>query len=112
MIGEILQPAFEPEEVRALWRQLESTIPEEKARAKKAGKQIAKELHDEGGHKFEGGGQKMLSIDLSTYIRVQQQCGQGCWNDQAFVDRFLQDNPQYRAPGYYPKPQVELKFFK
>ena len=112
MIGEALQPAFEPEEVRALWRELESKVPEEKARAKRRGQDIARDLRAEGGHKFEGGGQKMCSIDLSTYIRVEQQCGKGCWQSPGFIDRWLSDNPQYCAPGYYPKPQIDLKFFK
>lgn len=107
-----LEPVFDPAEVRALWRELDASIPAEKEDAKRRGIQIAKDLQAEGGHKFEGGGQKMCSIDLRTYIRVEQQCGVGCWHSQGFLDRFLRDNPQYCAPGYYPKPDIDLKLVK
>lgn len=113
MVANALQPVFEPAEVRALWKKyVDDPLPAEKAKAKAEGIKIAGELKAEGGHKFEGGGQKMCSIDLKTYIRVEQQCGVGCWHTQGFIDRFLRDNPQYCAPGYYPKPVMDLKHFK
>ena len=102
---------FEPSEVRALWKQLDDSIPAEKAKAKREMAKIAQELKEEGGHKFEGGGQKMAAIDMRTYMRWHQQFP-GCWSDQDFVDRFLRDNPEYRAPGYYPDPNPKFSFTK
>lgn len=102
---------LDPAEVRQLWNQLDASIPAEKDRAQAAGVAIARDLREEGGHKFEGGGQKMLSIDMRTYIRWQQQFP-GCWQDQGFIDEFLRCNPQYCAPGYRPPPMVDYSFVK
>ena len=101
----------DPAEVRQLWNQLDASIPAEKERAKQAGIAIAKDLQAEGGHKFEGGGQKMFSMDARTYMRWQQEFP-GCWNNQEFIDEFLRCNPQYCAPGYYPPPVRDYSFVK
>jgi hypothetical protein len=102
---------IEPAEVRQLWNKLDASIPAEKERARREGIRIAEELKNEGGHKFDGGGQKMLSIDMRTYIRWQQEFP-GCWQDQGFIDEFLRCNPQYCAPGYRPPSAPDYSFVK
>jgi len=112
MIEQSLQPVFDPAEVRQLWKQyVDDPLPAEKAEAKRRGLEIARDLKQEGGHKFDGGGQKMGSVDLKTWIRWNHEFP-GCWNDQTFVDEFLWHNRQYCAPGYYPKQPRDFRFIK
>lgn len=112
MNNQVPEVVFDPGEVRQLWKQyVDDPLPQEKADAKRRAVEIAKDLKAEGGHKFDGGGQKMCSIDLRTWVRWNQEFP-GCWSDETFIDEFLWHNPAYRAPGYYPNPPREFKFVK
>ena len=45
----------------------------------------------------EGLGQLMARIPIDAYHFWGQKLGYGCWNDKAFMDEFLRDNPELRV---------------
>lgn len=77
-------------------------LPEEKRQAEKELLQTANELAQRGSDYADGRGQAIGSIPPRVYMRWQLMLP-GCWQDKQFVDEFLTDNPQCRAPGYRPK---------
>lgn len=73
------------------------TISDEKAQAEIRQAQIAKQL--EASKHIEGLGQLIGKVDARVFFRWWQ-AEPGCWTDEAFIKRFLQDNPNCRAAGY------------
>jgi hypothetical protein len=60
--------------------------------ARKFGKENTKR------HKsIEGLGQLVARIPTTAYHFWGQKLGYGCWNDKAFMDEFLRDNPELRV---------------
>lgn len=45
----------------------------------------------------EGLGQLVARIPTTAYHFWGQKLGYGCWNDKAFMDEFLRDNPELRV---------------
>ena len=91
-----------PEFVREFSAEILGSIPAEKVRADLNQALIGRALLKEGAVAVEGLGQKVGSVDARTFFRFQQEFP-GCWNDRAFVNEFMADNPRLRSPGWKPK---------
>ena len=77
------------DELRTGWKrnQVEAAVE-----AKRFAKENAKR------HKsVEGLGQLIARIPTTAYHFWGQKLGYGCWNDKAFMDEFLRDNPELRV---------------
>jgi len=59
-------------------------------------RQLAK-LNKERHKSIEGLGQKIATIPGHAYHFWGQKLGYACWNDKAFMDEFLRDNPELRV---------------
>lgn len=97
-----LLPVFSAAEADALNDRVLREAPAEKVRAVLAQAQIGRALDTLGSCQVPGIGQRVGAIDLRTFLRWHQQYP-GCWNDKAFRDEFLRDNPQCKAKGYKVK---------
>lgn len=78
-------------------------LPAEKALAVLRKNQIAARMKKLGSTYIPGVGQYAGSIDARTYHRWNNEFP-GCWENEEFVNAFLFDNPEYKNPGYKPKP--------
>lgn len=101
-----LEGALSEDFLKFLEAQVQSQVQEERLQARKVASQIWQALQADGSLYSDGLGQKMGSIDQRTYYRWLD-VYPGCWHNKAFVNRFLKDNPQYLAPGYYPKVKAQ-----
>jgi len=82
-----------------------ANLPREKAIASQQMAQTAKEVKEGlSPTSGDGRGQAAASIPPIIWLRWNLEYP-GCWQDQAFVDEFLFDNPQCRLPGYTPRPK-------
>jgi hypothetical protein len=65
----------------------------EAAAVAKSIKQVNQQKHKS----VEGLGQLVARIPLTAYHFWGQKLGYGCWNDKAFMNEFLRDNPELRV---------------
>lgn len=93
---------FDAEFAAHLERKVRGSLPEEKFQAKVHQLRIARELQAEGSVTSNVTGQKLGSVDARVYHRWNQEWP-GCWHIPEFVQSFLADNPQCRAPGWKPR---------
>jgi len=92
---------------REITDSVQAQMPAEKAKAEQELLRTAQELRAKGSDWADGRGQAIGSIPPRMYMRWAQMLP-GCWQDKQFVEEFLFDNPQCRAPGYRP-PQHSLR---
>lgn len=99
---------FDEEFARYLENKVRGQLGEEKQAANRRQKAIGRELQAEGSTISRVMGQKLGTIDARIYHRFNLEFP-GCWKDPEFVQAFLADNPQCRAPGWRPKPVIGRK---
>jgi hypothetical protein len=93
---------------RSITDEVVSQLPDEKRKAEREMIQTAKELAERGSDWADGRGQAIGSIPSRVYMRWQLMLP-GCWQDRSFVQEFLKDNPQCRAPGWRPSGARDLR---
>ena len=76
-------------ELRLGWNQNRVQAEIEAKRISEVNKQRHKSI--------EGLGQLTARIPMTAFHFWGQKLGYGCWNDQAFMDEFLRDNPKLRV---------------
>lgn len=91
----------------ALRHELEKEISVEKATYAVRQGMVQQQLKDMGPLRTRDGlGQMIASIDENTYYRWIQQEGPQVFHDKKFMRKFLQDNPECRAPKPVTKAMV------
>jgi hypothetical protein len=95
--SEIIVP--DKEFALALSKHIIDSIPEEKAKAVLRQARIARATQQAGSISVEGIGQRAAVMDRRLYFRLMQTHS----HHEGWLDDFLYDCPEFRAPGYRPK---------
>lgn len=103
---------FGPEFMDGLLRELREVDAEKKAGYQLRQAEIARQTQEQGKVVLDGLGQKVATIDAYTFHSWGLAEGYGFWGDNAELDRFLQDNPECKAPGYWRGVRRKPSFHK
>ncbi len=101
----------EAELAREITDSVQREMPAEKAKAADELARTGRELQAKGSDRVNGRGQMIGSIPGRIYMRWAQMLP-GCWQDRAFVEEFLSDNPQCCGIGYVPKQHATRRGFQ
>ncbi len=83
----------------------------EETKAKATAKQTAVYNHANEARSIDGVGQLKARIPLAAWHYWGQRLGYECWEDKAFLDEFLRDNPETAVRNYAKRTTVNGAIF-